>query len=139
MPRTARIARRERHRRRRVAAVVVIEVARPVPEHGRAYCLGCGCQVPTTLLTSSGHCPTCSDISAIERDHRGGLSDYQRREHYAGLTTFHGGHTDVETTATAKPSVGNGDGPAHYLDTTPIRPSELDLPAGLYVQRYQSW
>jgi len=89
----------------------------------RVLCVCCGAAIPAHAATSSGHCDTCVFIAAIWRDHHGGLPRYQEAEAYDG-GSYQVVYNAVEPPrARRKPRVGNGVGPEHYLDLSPMRPS----------------
>ena len=127
-PRSRKDRARRRRREREASVQAVKEV---VLEFGHVLCLGCGDEVPRKDVTSSGHCDSCTFINAISRDHHGGLGHYRHLEQYdAG--SYQRDYKSIDPgCATHKPNVGNGSGPQHFLDQTPMRLSEQDIPAGL--------
>ena len=103
-------------------------------QSARAVCSDCRATLPAYMVGSSGVCFECHVINEIGRVC--GLANYQRREKYRH-DRYDG--TILLGNATRKPKVAPGAVPPHWLDMTPVRLSEMDLPSGFAPPNPRAW
>ena len=109
---------------------------RPEPSR-QVVCADCGETMPAYMVGSTGTCLDCHFIREIDRVC--GLGRYQVRERYDSGSYNETDGSIMPGNATRKPKVDPGAVTPHWLDTTPVRLSEMDLPKGLAPPRPRIW